>query len=212
MSDFGALLRDLGQSVEQAQWGGPVSIPHDWWAAMGGLGKGLVALADFADNLDTTATLANEIKQQLWEEKNERAAERQQMHFAFGEESKARILLFEAERKEMKAVVEAQSETLAGINRKLTNLLKPKDDLAAAHEVLEILRATPSDGAPRELVDVLRKLDVSLTTEHVARAGRKVELLQRVVQEAEDLLEEAEVSDEAGSALREALADVQDGP
>lgn len=59
--------------------------------------------------------------------------------------------------------------------------------------------------------EVLRELDVCLSGEHIEMTGRKIELLTRVVEGVEDLLDSAEVNGDTQS-LRDALAEVRDGP
>jgi len=199
------MLRNLGTSLEAGQWGGSIIVPHEMQAAVGALSKGIGALAEFADQLQSTAGIADDLQLQLREEATIRANRDSQMQLTFDEERKKLGAVIE----QQSAALEAQSETITEIHRKLDTLLAPQPDLAAAQEALELLRSTPSDGASRELVDVLRKLDDALTSEHVEKTARKIARLGRVVAEAEDLLELDGAEVEGLDGLREALANVQ---
>ncbi len=206
MSDLAFMLRNLATSLESTQWGGSFVVPPELGPFCTAMGKGLNSLAEFTEQLERTAGIADNIEGVLQREASARKERDQQVLMGFDSEREVLVAVVE----QQSAVMEAQSETITAIHRKLNTLLDtPESDLVAAHETLELLRSTSSDGAPRELVTVLEKLDAALTTDHVEKAARKMKLFQRVVAEAEDLLEFSEGGEDQ-TGLREALADVQD--
>jgi len=206
MSNLSSMLSDLASAIDSGQFGGGIHLPAGAEAACGPVAGFLRGLGEFVAVADANADMGFSIMNRL------DAIERQVI-----QRDAQMSLTFDGEREQLKAIIEAQSKQLMDITHTLREGLRrldaPPANLAAAYEVLATLRATPADGAPREVVDALRDLDVALSTEHVEMAGRKMELLRRVVEEADDFLDNVD-HDEAGTtqSLREALADLRDGP
>jgi len=207
VSDFGTMMRDLGEALTNAQYSGNVTLPRDVQDGAGALGKLLSSLGDFADNLDTTASLAGDIKQQLWQQANAREERARQMELEFRKTKDELEAEHQKQREHLTALIAEHSKVLDGINRRLGLLLAPRDHLVAARETLAVLREMPSDGAPRDVVDVLRRLDESLTGDHIEETSRKMDRLLRVVQEAEGFLLDADSPPDGSDDLAEALAE-----
>jgi hypothetical protein len=68
VNNLATILRDLGSSLDSAQYGGTVYVPPNAQPVLGFLGRACSALAEFAEDLNQTASLASDIQHQLREE------------------------------------------------------------------------------------------------------------------------------------------------
>lgn len=186
-------IRLMGSSLRLADRDENLYVPEEVRDPVALLGRVCSGLAAFMEQLHVSVYHAEEIRLLLREEALARASRDQQMQLTFREE-----------RSDLVNVV-------SRLEQYLVILSKPKPPpppLVAAFETLETLRSMPSDGAPREVVEVLRRLDASLTSQHIEEVSCKLDRLFRVVREAEALVDSSLLPDQT-QALQEALWDLR---
>ena len=198
VTDFSSTLDSLATALESAQYG-TFNVPFELQSSMTTWASGVRAFAGFVDHVEQTGSAISNFTALLEAEILERKARDSQMGLAF-----------EGEREKIKHELMGQSEQLARMEVLLERALQPQPTMVAAIDALALLRQTPSDGAPREVVVALQQLDEALTDPQIEASARKVDLLLRVVGEAEDLIEVTAASDDH-AGLREALADLRQG-
>lgn len=211
LSRFADLLRLLGGTFQDRN-PEALYVPPEVRGHVVALGKICSALGSFLEQVHVAVYHATETRELVQQEARVREIRDQQMRLAFKEERSELVQVginLEKKFDQMSARLEEKIERVsARANAELSRLSMPQPNLAAAHDALATLRQIPSEGAPREVVEVLRRLDASLQSEHVERTSRKLGHLWWVVQQAEALVD-SDLPRDQTQDLREALEELR---